>query len=365
MIIDINKIDITDFNVRDCVVGGEECAWVFPKLEGTTWKQDNIHLRSSIWRKSDGKLISGGFKKFFNWHQNPDIDPAPLEINNHMQFVEKVDGSCLIVSKHNGELLTRTRRSHTQFLPNGDELEKVIMKKYPKAFDHPMLDCGEFSFLYEWITPSNHIVIRYPEPELRLIGITTHDDYSYWLQSGLDNISKEIGVPRPEYFKFRDLEEMFENVTKLKGGEGVCVYYGNGQRIRKCKSEWYNIIHCFRGEMSFKNIVDVYLEYGMPEYNLFNEIITEQFGWEGAEMAKALISSICDAKRESDRIVTGMKRFLNLQCDGLSSKVKKVEKIYSAYGKTNRADIVLTLLNGKQLDTQQWKKLLFQSMIAK
>lgn len=350
--------------MRDDVIGGEEVVWIYPKLEGTTWKQNNIHLRSSIWRKSDGELVSGGFKKFFNWQEKPDIDPAPLDINNHMQFVEKVDGSCLIISKFNDELIIRTRRSPVSMLPNGHEIEE-IKKKYPKVFQEPMLNTEGFTYIYEWVTPSNHIVIRYPENDIKLIGVVTHSDYTYWQQSGLDNLARILGVPRPSYLKFNSLEEMFENIHQLKGGEGVCVYYGNGQRIRKVKSEWYNIIHAFRGEMSFKNIVDVYLEHEMPHYNEFYALMLEQFHYEGATMAQPLISSICDAKRESEKIVEGMRNFLKVQCKGLTSRKEKAEKILGAYGKTNRADIVFTILDGKEVGVQQWKKLLFQTMIAK
>lgn len=367
MNIDVNKIDLTDFNVRECYFAGDECVWVYPKLEGTSWKADNLHLRSSIWRKSDGELVSAGYKKFFNWAEKPDIYPGPTTIHNRMRFVEKVDGSCVIVSKYKGELIVRTRRSPVEMLPNGAEIE-LIKKKYPKAFNNALLNTEGFSLLFEWVTPSNLIVLRYPESDLRLTNIVTHEDYSYWTQDGLDNVAKEIGVPRPKYFKFGSLEEMFENVTKIKGEEGVCVYYGgddHSQHIRKVKSEWYNIIHAFRGEMSFKNIVDLYLESGMPNYNEFSNIILEQFDYEGLQIALPLVSTICDGKRESDKIVQGMKDFIAKQCDNLPNRKEKAEKIISAYGKTSRADIAFTLLDKHSPSTQQWKKLLFQTMLAK
>lgn len=356
-------LDVTDFNIRECQFAGDDCLWVFPKLEGVAWNEENEVLRSSIWRKSDGELISAGYKKFFNWEQKPEIHPAPTNLHNKIVCVEKLDGSCLIISKYKGELITRTRRALTYSLLNGDELEKVLKVKYPKVFDNTLLNTEQYSFLYEWVTPTNQIVIRAAEPELYLTGMVIHENYTYETQSNLDKLALELGVKRPKYKKYKDVEHMLTDVNGLKGEEGICVYYGNEQHIRKVKSEWYITIHNFRNEMNLKNVVDLYLEHGMPKYQEFCDIVQNQFDYEGLLQARSLISQICDAKENSDKIVLGMKLFLN-SINHLCTRKEKAFRINSSYGQTNRADMVFTLLDGKDLDLKQWKKLLFQSLIA-
>lgn len=363
MKLDSNLLDITDFNIRECTFGGDECLWVFPKIEGTSWNEKNEVLRSSIWRKNDGQLISAGYKKFFNWGEKPDIHPIPTRINNHIVCVEKIDGSCLIVSKYKGELITRTRRALTASLLNGDELEKVLKLKYPKVFSNPMLDTEQYSFIYEWVTPSNRIVIKAEEPELYLTNIITHDTYSYEKQRTLDIYAKEFGVRRPAYHTYSSFEQMLESVESLVGREGICVYYGNEQHIRKAKSSWYINAHNFRNEMSFKNIVELFISNNLPSYNDFCEIIQKQYDYEGLLQAKSLISQICDAKQNADRIIAGMREFI-AGLSSLKTRREQAEKVFAAYGKTNRADMVFTLLDGNDLDTKQIKKLLFQSFIA-
>lgn len=148
---DLSKIDITDFNVQDCTFGGDECVWLFPKLEGVKWRTDNLDQRSSIWRKSDGELVSAGFKKFFNWAQEPDIYPAPNALTTKINVVEKLDGSCLIVSEWNGELIVRTRRALATTMLNGYEIA-VFQKKYPKVFDARRLHKEYRSTILEWMT---------------------------------------------------------------------------------------------------------------------------------------------------------------------------------------------------------------------
>lgn len=357
-----NLLDPTDFNIKECVFAGDECIWVFPKLEGVKWTEQNEILRSSIWRKSDGELISPGFKKFFNWEQLPDIHPAPTKLHQKIKVVEKLDGSCLIVSKYKGELITRTRRALTSHLLNGDELEKVLKVKYPKVFDNPEINSELVTLLFEWVTPTNKIVLAYPEPDLYLTGAIFHSSYTYFQQVTLDKIAQDLGVKRPKYKSYSSIEAMLTDVNALKGEEGVCVYYGNEQHIRKVKSEWYITIHNFRNEMNLKNIVSLYQEHKMPGFDDFCAIVQNQYDYEGLLQAKSLISQICDAKRESDKIVAGFYRFL----EGIKTLSRKdaADKIIGAYGQTNRADMVFSLLDGKELNEKQWKKLLFQTLIA-
>ena len=364
MKIDISKIDLTDFNVVDCEFGGDAAVWCYPKMEGVKWDKDNLILRSSIWRKSDGQLISPGFKKFFNWSQEPNIFPPPDAMSAKINCVEKLDGSCLIVSKYNGELIIRTRRAKAETMLNGHEIE-LFQKKYPKAFNNGNLDNGH-TLVFEWLTPSNQIVVRYTEPEIKLIGMIHHSDYSYSWQINVDMVAEHIGVQRPKYFQYKSLEEMLQNVTDLRGEEGVCVYYGNDQHIRKIKSTWYLSVHNFRNAMNLKNIVDLYLINDKPTYNEFCTIVENQFTWEGLQMARPLISTICDAMKEVQRIIDGMKSFVDkMTKNGAPNgggRKAHAEHIISAYGITSRADIAFNILDKKELGDVQYKKLLFQVM---
>jgi hypothetical protein len=360
---DLSTIDITDFNIRDCTFAGDDCVWVFPKLEGVSWNVKNEVLRSSIWRKSDGELVSGGFKKFFNWEQCPDLHPAPDVLTSKIKCVEKIDGSCLIVTNYKDQLITRTRRALTSNLLNGDELDKVLKVKYPAVFDLSIVRPG-FSYLYEWVTPSNKIVLNYTEPELYLTGIVNHENYSYVRQHLLDDLAKTtFNVKRPRYKSYKSLAHMLEDVSGLKDAEGDCIYYKNEQCIRKHKSEWYKTVHNFKSNMSLKTIVDLFLEYDRPDYNTFCEAVLNRFKYEGLVEARSLISQICDAYTETKAIIKGMQDFVNrINC--LNTRKAKAEAIFSSYGKTNRADIVFLILDGKELGRDQYKKLLFQTLIA-
>ncbi len=294
------------------------------------------------------------------------LHPAPTKLTNKINAVEKLDGSCLIVSKYNGELIIRTRRALAENMLNGHEIA-LFKEKYPDVFNHDMLDEG-VTFVFEWTTDTNVIVVRYEEPDIRLIGAIKHYDYSYYTQNSLDGLAAfSLGVTRPRGFQYESLEDMLAKVADLRGEEGVCVYYNNDQHIRKIKGEWYNSVHCFRNAMNLKNIVELYFVLEQPGYKAFCEAITNQYTYEGFMMAQPLISQISDGMVKVKKITDGMKRFVErLKNTPLqfSSRKLQADHIISSYGETNRADIVFSILDGKEPNKNQLKKLLFQTLVA-
>lgn len=354
-------INEDDFITKECVFGGDPCLWIYPKAQGLTWTQDNTILRSSIWRCSDMSLVSPGFRKFFNWNECPLVDPAPTKFNPKMKFMEKIDGSCLIVSKYKGELITRTRKALVDKLDNGLELDAVLKVKYPLVFDNPMLNSEAMTLIFEWVTPSNRIVLGYDEPDLYLTNTIRHLDYSYHTQKELDETAKFLNVKRPAYRSFDSLEDLMSVVTAEQNVEGVCVYYGNEQRIRKIKSDWYNMVHAFKSDINIENLLDIFVKYGRPSFSEFNGIIMNLYGFENLEFAQSFISLLCDAKSQADKIIEGMQAFLIRENKGISRK-DLVEKVFAAYGKTSRSEMLFTLLDDGVISDKQWKKLLFQCL---
>jgi len=85
-------IDVTNFNIKDCIIAGDECILVTPKDMGVTWTDENKIFRSSIWRKSDRKLVSAGFKKFVNLGEQPEFEP--IDDHTDLEFIRKLDGCC-------------------------------------------------------------------------------------------------------------------------------------------------------------------------------------------------------------------------------------------------------------------------------
>lgn len=361
MKIDLSTIDTENFVLRETEIAGETCYLVFPKHVGCKWTKDNLIFRSSVWN-SEGELISASFKKFFNWGEQPDLTytPSDLKAKGGCQIMEKLDGSTLIVSRYNGQTIIRTRgTTDATILDNGHEIA-LLRKKYSKFFDmFESVKTQLVSVIFEWESPENRIVIKHDELDMKLTAIINHENYTMFYQSDLDKYAEIHALKRPRVFNFNTIEEMKNAVEAFKGIEGVCVYCNNGQDIRKLKGVEYLAKHRLKDELgNFDRVVDYYFTHGCPNYNDFYQSVVDTIDWETAEEIRGDISNIIDGMKEVELIRQHMLQFAN----NLKSVSRKeaAEKIIQAYGKTNRASFVFRLLDAKELDEKDLKKLLYQ-----
>lgn len=363
--IDIDSIDRENFMVHPHVIAGEVCYLVQPIHIGATWTRDNLMFRSSVWNK-DGYPVSLSFPKFFNWGEKPELAPLPSAIDKNVNLIEKIDGSTLIVSKYKGELIVRTRGTvDASKLDNGYEIE-VLKQKYPEVFAFDLegdLFNGTipYSFIYEWTSPTNRIVIDYgSEPKLYLTGIISHTTGELARQNTLDlTAEQELRVPRPKRFNFSSTDEMLNGVAALKDQEGLCVYYNNDQNILKVKSASYLAAHRLKSELgSFDKLIDFYFTCGSPNYADFKAKIESLTDFELFTQIQGDVSRICDGMKEVKKILDAMADFVY----PLRQMTRKDAAliILQAYGKTSRSGIAFKLLDDKELDMDDYKKLLYQ-----
>jgi hypothetical protein len=349
---DLDKIDRESFNVFEKVIGDDTIYLVYAR-SSPGWNVNNLIYRSSVWTK-EGQLISASFRKFFNWDEHPDLDPKPYSISE-CQLIEKIDGSALIVSKYKGNLIVRTRGSiDVSGCENASEID-LFKTTYPKVFNN----IGEsYSCVYEWVSPTNRIILQHEKPDIYLIAVINHDDYSMWTQDKLDDLAMELQVKRPRVFKFSTIEEMIETVKEFKGIEGICVYYSHGQKIRKTKSSEYLLRHRFKYELSLENVLDMYLKFEEPKYNEFMNRVGKEFDWECLQFIQGLASKICDASVEVRKIMDHMNKF----ADSVRQLPRKeaAEKVLSAYGKTSRSGFVFHFLDNREIKVEGLKKLYLQ-----
>jgi hypothetical protein len=368
MKIDLQSIDKESFMVHQHFVGEHECFLVQPKNIGATWNKENLIYRSSLWDK-DGSPVSLSFKKFFNYDEKPDIFPAPSDLKN-AKLMEKLDGSTLIFSRYKGHTVIRTRGTvDARKQANGYEIDHLLQKysAFMKYLESRETDC--FSYVFEWLSPTNRIVLNYgDEPDMALTGIINHASYEYANQITLDDTAKSLGLRRPRTFSYNSVEEMKSAVEVLKDQEGLCVYYGNGQQIRKVKAAQYLFLHRAKSEISsIEKVIDVYIDWFIPRHTLsheptgyveFFEYLTEKFDFEIATMATGHASRICDAMKEVSKIMNALFEFASARM--YIARNIAAKEILQAYGSTGRSAIIFKMLDRKTIGTDDYKKLLYQ-----
>lgn len=358
MKVNFATIPADSFMQHDHMVAGEIVTLVQPIHIGATYTPATLMFRSVV-LNAEGEVISASFPKFFNWDEQPNIYPVPQNLNG-AQLIEKIDGSTLIVSRYKGHTIIRTRGTvDARKLDNGHEIDGLVTKYAQFFLDLEEVETSEWSYLFEWTSPVNKIVIDYgDEPDIRLIAIIQHADYKMLSQDFLDEFAKDYGLKRPKVFNYNSVEEMKQAVELYKGVEGLCVYFNGGQNIRKVKSAEYLVKHRMKSELSnIEKVIDCWFLAGRPSYQEFFSYCERAFDYEIANAARGMISNICDAHKEVEQIVTYMKNFV-----APLSPLKRVSRkdAATAIMQANRSGMAFKLLDGKQLNDEDYKKLLYQ-----
>jgi hypothetical protein len=319
--IDLNLLKTEEFKekfyVMSHLVGkdSELCYLVKPKKGMFTWTQDLLYFRSSVYN-SNGELISASYPKFFNLDECTSIYPFDGVLDG-ANLIEKIDGSTLIVSKYKGEVIVRTRGSINaeELMNNGSEIE-YFRNKYGFFFrfmeSTSMDDTYSMSFIFEWVSPKNKIVISYPEPDLYLTGCINHKDYSLSNQADLDILADIYGFKRPHRHKFNTLQELISNVEQFdKDHEGVCLYYDSDQHIRKVKGLAYLKLHSFKSQCTLNKLLDFYEEWNNPKQVEFEELIKKNFDHECLLGAKTLIEILYECVYRVEHYKNLVNKFVN------------------------------------------------------
>lgn len=365
MKIEFSDYDLTGFITKHGMFCGVPAILITPEHIGVKFTQHNSIFRSSIW-DLDGNLISASFKKFVNWGENTDNFPTPESLNK-TTIVEKIDGSAVIIDYINGVLSMRTRGTFSVItMENAVDFE-LCLNKYPKISEW-LKNNSNYSLITEITTPNLRIVIRYgDEPDFWLTGAINKDDYSLMTQTELDKLAKELGMVRPETYTFSTISDLLENVDKWKGKEGVCLYSNKDQTIHKIKASDYLCKHRLKEEFcNFERVLDFYIAEGCPEFGNFQTRVSQVTDWETATEIVGDISRCVDAWKEVQSIKTGVHRFIDEKLKPLGNpfdrkdRGKMAQLVLSSYGNTNRASFVFKLLDGKELDKDDLKKLFYQ-----
>lgn len=335
---------------------GETLFLVNPVTSWADWDNNNLIYRSSVWN-SDGRLVSAGFKKFFNWGEKPGLSPTP-EMKRINTFVEKLDGSLLIVSKYKGHYILRTRGTiDATVLENGYELNHFKESILPKLnYYNCDQDTWDSSFLFEWLSYKNQIVINYGnDPKFKLIGEICHDSYMLTRQSVLNCMATELKLDRPKTYNFTNIADMLQDVNKWVGLEGVVVYSNLDQTLHKVKSDWYLNLHRLKSNLSSTiKVFEVWYSLNMPSYQDFYNYIETTFDHEIADSISDDIAKIIRIKEFYDTSMVDIKNFISNFPSNYTQKEKAAD-IIKRYKACGTDSLAFSILNNKLKDDTCYK----------
>jgi hypothetical protein len=281
--IDYHSINLKDFSVSERFIDGYgKVILISPLKSKHEWDLSELHLRS-ILCNPDGKIISSGFPKFFNYfeREESDIIASKAIASGNAFYPEKMDGSLIIrdvLFPENGKSFVhfRTRGSHELgefYKPVMD----LITSKYP-ALLSPLYRQG-FSLLYEYTSPDNRIVIKYDEPSLTLLGGMNHYP-SARPKFSIDTPNQNFidayisGVKPLKFHSFPSvISDIIRDVKSWVGSEGIVVWYShNGSTyMTKIKAEDYIRIHSIKFAFGISNISKIAYAYNINDFDMLRD----------------------------------------------------------------------------------------------
>jgi len=301
---DTFKLDLSTVDPKSFALKRSGNFTLITPLRGKeVWQLDELHLRS-VMVNDDGYVVSSGFPKFFNYGEQPTHDAAfeAAVLRDEVEFPEKMDGSLIIMDsiRNNGDWYVNLR---TRGLTNLGSWEPAILKlireKYPALHDmhalgHPLLKTH--SFLFEYVAPTNNIVLRYEQPELYFLGTVDKRTLQPDWDTGYHvNLAWQTGTPRPVHHVLpRDHAALLATVRGWGGKEGVVAYFrspdGRPMMI-KIKASEYLALHAFRSRLSPRRVeIACLLANVVDEETAFEKLAPFGFDYEAARFSAPVIA---------------------------------------------------------------------------
>jgi RNA ligase len=195
---------------------------------GREWNKFTEIARGIILDHEAKTIVGTPFTKFYNFGEQSMTWPT-----GEFETFEKVDGSLIIVFFHNGKWQTATKGSFFS-----EQAKKA--KSFVNAFSVYLLK--GHTYLFEYVGPSNRIVVKYYHEELILLGAYLPDgeEYPSWR---ITSTARLLRVRPMKYYFYKSFIELKDHVDSLPAQEeGFVVRFSSGLRL-KLKGEEYCRIH--------------------------------------------------------------------------------------------------------------------------
>jgi len=316
------KLDLSSVRSEFKIVKDNGLNLIFPdKGSYVTYSEDEKKLRSII-VDDNGFVLSSAWPKFGNWGEFPNdtkILEDALKNNGVVKFSHKEDGSLCIRSVINGKVILRTRGTMYGGEANedgpsfGQRFLAVAEKKYPQILDPSW--AIDKSLLFEFVAPSNTIVVKYKEEDLIFLGYVDHDYLSIGRWHFIKKLAQEKNLNLVRLHKLpRDPEALKEEI-KMWRDEGVVVRCNADQTFVKVKSAWYLANHRMKSNMNYDMILELLesLEIvGGGKEEQFEKVLKEcGYDWEIIESAKEFYTRYVAAYENAQNVLSVAKETYN------------------------------------------------------
>jgi RNA ligase len=198
----------------------------------------------------EGDIMSRPYHKFFNVNEKEETQSHRLDLTRAHTVMDKLDGSMIRPVRMHGMVRLATKMGVTDIAM---EAEKLLDVDQYTWLDDMMID--GFTPIFEYVAPTNKIVVEYAEPKLILTGVRE-------TVSGEYRSLRQWDAPFELVRTDSDVHD-FDAYLAFKRGEtnreGDIIRFADGHMV-KVKNDWYVQIHKTKDIVAVdRNIVELVL----------------------------------------------------------------------------------------------------------
>jgi RNA ligase len=182
-----------------------------------------------------GKIISRPYHKFFNYGERPDLN---ILFPSDNMTLEKLDGSMItpvILSSNCVRFMTKMGITDTSEKAETFAKKNLIFH----SIEEQVLENPDFTFIFEYCSNDNQIILSYPQPKLVLTGCRNTVMGNYLPYHDLRMLADIMGVPVVQPRPLSDIKA-YQKLNKDE--EGIILRSHTGHRV-KVKTDWYVSVH--------------------------------------------------------------------------------------------------------------------------
>ena len=198
----------------------------------------------------DGDIMSRPYHKFFNVNEKEETQSHRLDLSRAHTVMDKLDGSMIRPVRMHGMVRLATKMGVTDIAMEAEQLLDVDQYNW---LDDMMAD--GFTPIFEYVAPTNKIVVEYAEAKLILTGVRE-------TVSGEYRSLRQWDAPF-EMVRTDSSVHDFDAYLAFKRGEtnreGDIIRFADGHMV-KVKNDWYVQIHKTKDIVAVdRNIVELVL----------------------------------------------------------------------------------------------------------
>jgi RNA ligase len=204
-----------------------------------------------------GDLLARPYHKFHNENENEEYATHNINLDLVHHKLDKLDGSMCHSCPIKGEWRLMTRKGESEVAVSAMDYLKdrpVVQKRYHSLFE----SMPEYTFIFEYVAPTNRIVIHYKKEELILTGVRHTTSGQYISYERMATLAYSFGIPVVGLYTREDVDSDDEK-------EGTVVRFDSGAMYKR-KSVIYVRKHRSKDLVTkFKDLVSLIVDNDLDD----------------------------------------------------------------------------------------------------